>query len=129
MNKQVLLVDDNAMVRKVLKSVICAAGYDVVEACDGLDGLTKAKNEEFDAFVIDYKMPVMNGTTLIKGLKEMVQYAALPMILLTTDDGAAFEHKIAAIDNIDVLYKPVDQARLLELLHQQTNEMVNALSA
>ncbi|NQZ06083.1 MAG: response regulator [Algicola sp.] len=129
MNKQVLLVDDNAMVRKMLKSVICAAGYDIVEACDGLDGLTKAKNNSFDAFVIDYKMPVMNGTTLIKGLKEMAQYAALPMILLTTDDGAEFENKIAAIDNIDVLYKPVDQTRLLELLHQQTTEMANALSA
>ena len=55
MNRRVLLVDDNQAVRSTLSMTLKKAGFDVVEAADGLDGLTKAKAEFFDAFVIDYK--------------------------------------------------------------------------
>jgi two-component system chemotaxis response regulator CheY len=123
MSKRVLLVDDNSSVRSLLKSYMSSSGYKIVEACDGLDGLTKAKNDLFDIFVIDYKMPVMDGITLIKGLKDLPQYADHPMILLTTDNGAAFEYKVSAIDNIDnidILCKPIDSDQLLGLMAQHS---------
>jgi two-component system chemotaxis response regulator CheY len=119
MNKRVLLVDDNAGVRLQLKTILTSELYDVVEAKDGLDGLTKAKKDQFDIFIVDYKMPVMDGITLITRLKELPQFCDHPMILLTTDNGAEFESKVAQLGSIDVLCKPIDRADLLDVLDQQ----------
>ncbi|MFT4924471.1 MAG: two-component system chemotaxis response regulator CheY [Phenylobacterium sp.] len=120
MKKHVLLVDDNDKVRALLKSLIELAGYKVIEARDGLDGLTKAKTMAFDLFVVDYRMPVMDGITLIKGLKEIPMYQVTPMILVTTDDSHEFSAKVAQIDDLEVLHKPVGQNQLLNLLAQLT---------
>jgi two-component system chemotaxis response regulator CheY len=128
MKKQVLLVDDNKAVRTMLSSLLTNAGYLVTEAADGLDGLTKAKNIGFDAFVVDYKMPIMDGITLLKGLKEMPQYCAHPMILLTTDDGSVFVNKVASLDSVSVMRKPIDQEQLLLLL-SSAYEFDGALTA
>lgn len=128
MKRRVLLVDDNIAVRTTLSSVLSNAGYAVTEAGDGLDGLTKAKSNTFDAFVVDYKMPIMDGITLLKGLKEMEQYCDHPMILLTTDDGPLFTSKVAVLDSVNVMCKPIDQNELLLLL-SGGYEFDDALSA
>ncbi len=126
MNKHVLLVDDNDKVRSLLKSCIEASGYQVVEARDGLDGLTKAKTMAFDYFVVDYRMPVMDGITLLKGLKEMPLYANRPMVLLTTDDSHEFAAKAASLEDVTVLSKPIEQSHLLNVLQQMSEELVAA---
>jgi len=120
MSKRVLLVDDNLGVRTMLRTILTSEGYEVVEAGDGLDGLTKAKKEAFDVFLIDYKMPIMNGITLLKRLKEIPQYTQTQMVLLTTDNGAEFESEVAQFDHINILYKPISQAQLLDMLSQQS---------
>lgn len=120
MNKHVLLVDDNDKVRKLLSASIKARGYQVIEARDGLDGLTKAKTMAFDLFVIDYRMPVMDGLTLIKGLKEMPLYRTHPIVLLTTDDSAEFDAKVAMIEDIEIINKPVSPEQLLNVLQELT---------
>ncbi len=125
MSKRVLLVDDNDSVRNLLRLYMSSNGYRITEAQDGLDGLTKAKQQDFDIVVIDYKMPVMNGISLIKGLRELPQYAAQPFILLTTDDSAEFHSRMHHLTAVEVLAKPVEQSALLALMkkvshHEQT---------
>jgi two-component system chemotaxis response regulator CheY len=119
MNKRVLLVDDNSGVRAQLKAILSTQQYDVVEATDGLDGLTKAKKTPHDIFIVDYKMPVMDGITLLKRLKEMPQYSECHMILLTTDNGAEFVNKMIELPTVDVLCKPISQSDLLDVLDKQ----------
>jgi two-component system chemotaxis response regulator CheY len=128
MNRRVLLVDDNRVVRQAIFNLLVNVGYEVVEATDGLDGLTKAKASYFDALVIDYKMPIMDGITLIKGLREMSQYQQHPIILLTTEDSAEFSMKVAGLDNVNVMCKPVDQDLLVSLVAKQ-NLVGTAISA
>lgn len=120
MNRRVLLVDDNLAVRSALSMVLKDAGFDVVEGSDGLDGLTKAKSDFYDAFVIDYKMPIMDGITLIKGLREMPQYSHHAMTLLTTDTGGDFFTKLSEFKDVHVLEKPVDHQQLIELSSKQS---------
>ena len=120
MKRRVLLVDDNNAVRKMLSTVLEEAGFDVVEASDGLDGLTKAKAVFFDAFVVDYKMPIMDGITLIKGLRDIPDYSQHSVTLLTTDISGDFTHKVSEFNDIHVLEKPIDHQQLIELASKQS---------
>lgn len=120
MKRRVLLVDDNRAVRSALSMVLKDAGFEVVEGSDGLDGLTKAKAEFYDAFVIDYKMPIMDGITLIKGLRDLPQYSHHAMTLLTTDIGGDFVSKTSELDDVNVLEKPVDHQQLIQLSSRQS---------
>ena len=120
MNRRVLLVDDNQLVRKSILDVLTVAGFEVVEAKDGLDGLTKAKSGFFDTFVIDYKMPIMDGITLIKGLRDLPEYENHSMTLLTTDDSAEFALKVSSLVDVHVLCKPIDHDVLVSLVSKQS---------
>ena len=84
MKTKILLVDDNKKVRSILKSSLENKGLEVVEAVNGLDGLLIAKQQQFDGFLIDHKMPIMDGITLVRDLREMKQYSGSSMILMTT---------------------------------------------
>lgn len=124
MSRRVLLVDDNRVVRQTIADVLVNVGYEVVEASDGLDGLTKAKNSFYDVLIIDYKMPIMDGVTLIKGLRELSQYEQHPMFLLSTEDSAEFTMKVSGLEDVQVMCKPIDHDVLVSLIAKQS--MVSA---
>lgn len=116
MKRRILLVDDNEKVRKNLKLQIETAGFDVVEAENGLDGLAKVKGLTFDGFVIDYKMPKVNGITLIKNILELPDYNSHQVLLLSTEQSNEFNALISPLDLPNVMYKPVDPLRFSEIL-------------
>lgn len=66
MAKTVLAVDDSASLRQMVVFTLKGAGYEVVEAVDGVDGLSKAKAKTVDLVLTDQNMPNMDGLTLIK---------------------------------------------------------------
>jgi two-component system chemotaxis response regulator CheY len=67
--KTILAVDDSSSLRQMVAFSLKAAGYQVVEAVDGQDGLDKAKNQTVDLVLTDQNMPRMDGLTLIKLLR------------------------------------------------------------
>jgi two-component system, chemotaxis family, chemotaxis protein CheY len=82
----ILIVDDSAMIRDMLKYALLDGGYTkVTEAFDGLDGLEKAKNSNFDLIITDIRMPKMNGLDLVKNLREMYDYSKVPIFVLSTE--------------------------------------------
>jgi two-component system chemotaxis response regulator CheY len=66
MAKTILAVDDSSSLRQMVAFSLKAAGYQVVEAVDGQDGLDKAKQQTVDLVLTDQNMPRMDGLTLIK---------------------------------------------------------------
>lgn len=83
---KLLIVDDSTMLRDMLNYALNEGGYtDVVEAVDGVDGLAKAKNTNFDLIITDVNMPNMDGLTLIGELRKIPQYLKTPIIVLTTE--------------------------------------------
>jgi two-component system chemotaxis response regulator CheY len=66
MAKTILAVDDSSSLRQMVAFSLKAAGYQVVEAVDGQDGLDKAKLQTVDLVLTDQNMPKMDGLTLIK---------------------------------------------------------------
>lgn len=83
---KLLIVDDSTMLRDMLNYALNEGGYtDVVEAVDGVDGLKKAQENNFDLIISDVNMPNMDGLTLIKELRKLPLYAKKPILVLTTE--------------------------------------------
>lgn len=119
----ILLVDDNAAVRHELALQLQMLGFEVVEAADGLRALMLAHEQPFAAVVLDQRMPLMDGLTLARNLRELPACAKLPLILLTTDKLAAIQ-PLAQRAGIDkVLAKPVVAPELAHALGHGTDHV------
>lgn len=89
MGKTILVVDDSTSFRQVVGMALKAAGYDVVEACDGKDALGKLDGRKINLIVSDVNMPIMDGLTFVKSAKLLPAYKFTPVIMLTTEAGEA----------------------------------------
>ena len=85
MAKNIMVVDDSASLRQVVSIALKSAGYDVVEACDGKEALTKLGGQKVHLIISDVNMPVMDGIELVKQVKQHPQYRFTPIIMLTTE--------------------------------------------
>ncbi|HLF97980.1 MAG TPA: response regulator [Methylococcaceae bacterium] len=116
MAKTVLTVDDSPSIRQMVSFTLKSAGYEVVEASDGQDGLDKARNKPMDLILTDQNMPRMDGVTLIKTLRGMPSYKSTPILMLTTESGDAMKQQGKAAGATGWLVKPFDPQKLLEVV-------------
>jgi len=116
MAKTILAVDDSASLRQMVAFTLKGAGYEVVEAVDGVDGLNKAKAKTVNLVLTDQNMPNMDGLTLIKSLRALPAYKAAPILMLTTEAGDAMKAQGKAAGATGWLVKPFDPAKLLEVV-------------
>lgn len=118
MAKTVLTVDDSPSIRQMVSFTLKGAGYDVVEANDGQDGLDKAKSKAVDLVLTDQNMPRMDGLTLIKNLRGLPNYKSTPILMLTTESGDAMKQQGKAAGATGWLVKPFDPQKLLEVVRK-----------
>lgn len=85
MKKLIMIVDDSASLRQVVKMTLEKLGYEVIEAKDGQDALNKAKGKKIHLIISDLNMPVMDGITFIKELKKLPEHKFTPVMMLTTE--------------------------------------------
>jgi two-component system chemotaxis response regulator CheY len=83
--KTILIVDDSASLRQVVKIALKGAGYDVLEGCDGKDALSKMTGQKIHLIISDVNMPNMDGITFVKEVKKLANYKFTPIIMLTTE--------------------------------------------
>ena len=112
----ILAVDDSASLRQMVAFTLKGAGYGVVEAADGEDGLNKAKANKVDLVLTDQNMPKMDGLTLVKSLRGLAQYKSAPILMLTTEAGDDMKAKGKAAGATGWLVKPFDPKVLLEVV-------------
>lgn len=84
-NKTILIVDDAASIRQVVSMTLKGAGYDVIEACDGKDALGKLTGQKVNLMITDVNMPIMDGISFIKEVKQLPRYKFTPIMVLTTE--------------------------------------------
>jgi two-component system, chemotaxis family, chemotaxis protein CheY len=116
MSKSILTVDDSASLRKMLSFCLKSAGYKVVEAEDGVDGLAKASAESFDLVLTDQNMPRMDGLTLIARLKELPRYRGVPILMLTTESSPEMKNRGREAGATGWLVKPFDPVKLTSVV-------------
>lgn len=116
MAKTILAVDDSGSLRQMVVFSLKAAGYQVIEAVDGQDGLEKAKLQVVDLVLTDQNMPRMDGLTLIKSLRALESYQKVPILMLTTESGDEMKQKGRAAGANGWLVKPFDPQKLTEVV-------------
>lgn len=116
MSKTILTVDDSASMRQMVKLTLSGAGYAVVEAVDGADGLSKAKSKDMDLVVTDLNMPNMNGLALIRELRKLPSYKGIPIIFLTTESDAGIKQEAKTAGATGWITKPFQQDQLLGVI-------------
>jgi len=85
MAKTIMIVDDSASMRQVVNIALSGAGYEVIEACNGEDALSKLTGVKIHLLISDINMPVMDGITFVKEVKKLDHYRFTPIIMLTTE--------------------------------------------
>ncbi|MEH6530665.1 MAG: response regulator [Photobacterium frigidiphilum] len=85
MTKTILILDDSAPIRQVVGIALRGAGYQVIEAKDGIDGIEKLNGQKLNLIITDVNMPRMDGITFVKEVKKMPRYKFTPIIILTTE--------------------------------------------
>jgi len=85
MSKTILVVDDSASVRQVVSMALKGAGYSVIEATDGKNALSKLTGDKIHLIISDVNMPVMDGISMVKEIKQLPAYKFTPIIMLTTE--------------------------------------------
>ncbi len=116
MAKTVLTVDDSASIRQMVAFTLKSAGYTVIEAADGQEGLDKAKANPVNLILTDQNMPKMDGLTLIKTLRGLPQHRTTPILMLTTESSDAMKAQGKAAGATGWLVKPFDPQKLLEVV-------------
>jgi len=85
MPANILIVDDSASMRQLVAFTLQDAGFNVTQAVDGVDALTKSAPNKADIVITDLNMPNMDGIELIRQLRAKSEYKFTPIIMLTTE--------------------------------------------
>lgn len=114
----ILAVDDSASMRQMVAFTLKGAGYNVVEAVDGLDALNKAKAQTFDCVVTDVNMPNKDGISLIKELRALPNYKFTPLLMLTTESGMDKKQQGKEAGATGWIVKPFNPDQLLKTIQK-----------
>ena len=109
----IMTVDDSASMRQMVAFTLKGAGYDVVEADDGVNALNVAKGKKVDLVVTDVNMPNMDGITLIRQLRALPTYKFTPILMLTTESADNKKQEGKAAGATGWIVKPFNPDQLL----------------
>lgn len=121
MAKKVLVVDDSMTVRQQVSAVLTQAGFEVVEAQDGVEGADVIAAQKDIAMVIcDVNMPRMNGLDMVEKVKADASNANLPVVMLTTEGNPALIQQAKAAGAKGWILKPFKADQLLATVNKLT---------
>ena len=115
----ILIVDDDASNRDLLVQMLTLAGYTTSEASHGAEALSYAQRAVPDMVIIDLAMPIMDGWTTIRRLKQDPALKALPVVVVTAYDTRDATRRAWEAGCNVFMTKPVDYHRLLDTVQHQ----------
>jgi two-component system chemotaxis response regulator CheY len=111
--KTILVVDDSNAIRQSVSFILEQAGFTVVQASDGLDGLSKLNSQQFNLIISDVNMPNMDGIAFTKKVREHDKHKFTPVIMLTTESQSTKMEEGKAAGATGWIVKPFDAEKLL----------------
>jgi CheY-like chemotaxis protein len=103
---RVLIVDDEPVLRRLMRRALSGLGLEVMEAADGVEALELFRTHEFNAVVSDVRMPQMDGIALVEQLQRLAP--DVPVVLVSGSDEVANRAGARALGAFDFLAKPFD---------------------
>lgn len=118
MTKTVLTVDDSPSIRRMVAMTLQEAGYRVIEAVDGQDGLAKATSQPVDAIITDQNMPNLDGLGFIRAFRQHPAGRGVPIIVLSTDSEDNLKQQAREAGALGWMVKPFTQDKLLAVIRK-----------
>jgi two-component system chemotaxis response regulator CheY len=119
MTKTILTVDDSRTMRDMLRLALVEAGFKVIQAVDGIDGLEVLRSSERpDVIVTDINMPKMDGFGLIEAIRKDQSYSAVPILVLTTESDAAKKLRAKQAGATGWIVKPFNPEKLIDAIRK-----------
>jgi CheY-like chemotaxis protein len=113
--RRILIIDDEDDIREVAAlSLESVAGWSVLTACSGPEGIRAAHVEQPDAILMDVMMPSMDGPTTFREMQRFPEIANIPVVLLTAKVQGVDQRRFAGLGVAGVLFKPFDPLTLAE---------------
>jgi len=116
MSKTILTIDDSPSIRQMVKMTLSDAGYNVLEAANGLEGYNKATTNTVNAVVVDLNMPVMNGLDFLRKFRTHAAGKGVPVVLLTTESDDDLKRQAREAGATGWIMKPFNPAQLLSVM-------------
>ena len=113
MGKLIMIVDDSVSLRQVVSITLKGAGYEVLEAHDGNDALSKLKGQKIHLIISDVNMPNLDGIGFVKAAKQLPAYRFTPVIMLTTEGQESKKREGQAAGAKAWMVKPFQPALML----------------
>jgi two-component system chemotaxis response regulator CheY len=115
-SKTALVVDDSATMREMVSYTLKQAGFEPMTGGNGQEALDKLTGQPLDLIITDLNMPVMDGLTFIKAVREKAEYKFVPILMLTTESQADMKAQGKAAGATGWLVKPFNPEMLLQVI-------------
>jgi two-component system chemotaxis response regulator CheY len=112
-NIRILTIDDSKTMRDMLMLTLADAGFDVIQAVDGKDGIDMLERENVDVVITDINMPRMDGYEVVRQLRARPEHKTTPILVLTTESEAEKKNIAREAGATGWLVKPFDPERLI----------------
>ncbi len=109
---RILVVDDEVQIRRAIRKLLTAEGYDILEATGGMEALETLANTDVDTVLLDLRMPGMTGVEVCKRLRSTRRHAHTPVVFLSGAAERSVRRQAREAGADDFLAKPFDEAEL-----------------
>jgi len=116
--KTILTIDDSRTMRDMLMLALSGAGYRVIQAVDGVDGLETLSAEGADIVITDINMARLDGFGFIEGMRADPANRSIPVLVLTTESDAAKKQRARDAGATGWIVKPFDPVKLIEAVRR-----------
>lgn len=120
MTTRILAIDDSRTIRNLLTMTLEKAGFAVTTAVDGVDGVNKFREEHADLVITDVNMPNKDGFGVIEDIRAGDKNRAVPVLVLTTESGAALKDRARKAGATGWIVKPFDDEALVSVIKRLT---------
>jgi two-component system, chemotaxis family, chemotaxis protein CheY len=118
MAKRILTIDDSKTIRDMLMLMPADAGFDVLQAVDGQDGLEVLDKERVDVVITDINMPRMDGYEVIRQMRRNTTHKSTPILVLTTESEREKKNLAREAGATGWMVKPFDPDRLIATINK-----------
>lgn len=120
MTAHILAIDDSRTIRALLTATLEKAGFAVTTAIDGVDGVAKFQETDADLVITDVNMPHKDGFGVIDDIRNGSVNRAVPVLVLTTESGAALKERARNAGATGWIVKPFDDEALVSVIRRLT---------
>ena len=129
MRRTILAVDDALTMRKLVSFTLRTAGFDVIEAADGVEGIAVVQSRQVDLIISDVNMPRMDGIEFTRQARLLPGGRSVPIVILTTESDAEKKNRARAAGATGWIVKPFQQEQLLDVVARLLPGSINTVAA